>query len=482
MTFDFIDEPDLEFGAGGRHIDIRFGIMEHGPADVEAARAPKSINVGIIGTPANIEGLGLWLEKCRAEIPAKESRQTNLFPHFPGFNEDTAFRSALVLDSTFDREIPAREVEQISRAGDHNAVVTAAVERFIAEMRFVKEKRSPDIFLCTVPPEIEALMDPDLRPGDRRKRDAAGVLDFHDMLKARSMQLAVPTQLVLPGTYDRELRRRQKAKKDRVLALQDVATRAWNFHTALYYKAGGLPWRMIRDRSEYQTCFVGVSFYYARDRSNILTSMAQIFDERGDGIVVRGAPIRLSKDDRTPHLEEDDATKLLAEALTQYRREHGTAPARVVLHKTSRFNVAEREGFSNALEAERIDRSDFISISDHGAPRLFRTGQYPVLRGSLASLSKREHLLYTRGSVDFYRTYPGMHVPRPLMFHLDETMSTTTPRALAREILSLTKMNWNKTQFDQSEPITVHAARAVGSIMKYIGEDERIESRYGYYM
>src|SRR5690606_32865365 len=55
MTFDFIDEPELEFGAGGRHIDIRFGIMDNGPADVEAARAPKAITVGIIGTPANVE-------------------------------------------------------------------------------------------------------------------------------------------------------------------------------------------------------------------------------------------------------------------------------------------------------------------------------------------------------------------------------------------------------------------------------------------
>ena len=26
--------------------------------------------------------------------------------------------------------------------------------------------------------------------------------------------------------------------------LQDEATRAWNFHTALYYKAGGTPWRL----------------------------------------------------------------------------------------------------------------------------------------------------------------------------------------------------------------------------------------------
>jgi hypothetical protein len=480
MTFDFIDEPELEFGGGGRHIDIRFGIMDYGPADVEAGRAPKRIHVGVIGTPANAEGLQLWLERCRAEIPAKQSRQPNLFPRFPGFNPEEAFRSTLVLDSAFNREIAARDVERIARSGDHNVVVAAAVERFAAEMQFVKEKGGPDVFLCAVPPEIEALMDPDLRPGGGKRGAGDGLLDFHDLLKSHAMQIGIPTQLVLPGTYDPGQRRRQKKKPQQTRALQDAATSAWNFHTALYYKAGGLPWRLIRDRSEFQTCFVGVSFYYAVDRSNILTSMAQIFDERGDGIVVRGAPIRLSKSDRTPHLEEQDAQTLLVQALKHYRLEHETAPARVVLHKTSRFNAAEREGFSAALEEERIGRVDFVSMTDRAAPRLFRAGAYPVLRGSSVALSAREHLLYTRGSVDFFRTYPGMYVPRPLHFHCDETMST--PRALSREILSLTKMNWNKTQFDQSEPITVHAARSVGQILKYVEADGRIESRYSYYM
>jgi hypothetical protein len=296
------------------------------------------------------------------------------------------------------------------------------------------------------------------------------------------MQLGTPTQLVVPGTFDRSQRRRQKRKPNQTRAQQDDATSAWNFHTALYYKAGGFPWRLTRERSDFQTCYVGVSFYYALDRSNILTSMAQIFDERGDGIVVRGAPIRLPKDDRTPHLEEEDAKRLLSQALAHYRREHENAPARVVLHKTSRFNAAEREGFTAALEEERVSRVDFVSISDFHAPRLFRTGLYPVMRGSMASLSDREHLLYTRGSVDFFRTYPGMYVPRSLLFNLDEVMATSTPRALSREILALTKMNWNKTQFDQSEPITVHAARRVGRILKYLGPHDRIESRYSYYM
>ena len=39
---------------------------------------------------------------------------------------------------------------------------------------------------------------------------------------------------------------------------------------------------------------------------------------------------------------------------------------------------------------------------------------YPPLRGTLVSLSEQEHILYTHGSVPFYKTYPGLYVPRPL--------------------------------------------------------------------
>jgi hypothetical protein len=57
-----------------------------------------------------------------------------------------------------------------------------------------------------------------------------------------------------------------------------------------------------------------------------------------------------------------------------------------------------------------------------------------------------------------------------------------TPRALAQEILSLSKMNWNNTQFDGAEPITLHTARQVGSILKYVPPDGFVAPAYRFYM
>src|SRR5258708_35873824 len=41
MKAEFLDEPELEFGHGGRHVDIRFGLMSFGPLDIGSPRRPR---------------------------------------------------------------------------------------------------------------------------------------------------------------------------------------------------------------------------------------------------------------------------------------------------------------------------------------------------------------------------------------------------------------------------------------------------------
>src|SRR5262249_5107757 len=159
------------------------------------------------------------------------------------------------------------------------------------------------------PPQVAALQE----PGPAGPR-----LDFHDLLKARALAIGVPIQLVLQQTYDNRLRRTQKANSTRLRTQQDEATRAWNFFTALYYKAGGTPWKLPRVAAQLATCYIGISFFRTLDRSKLLSSMAQVFNELGDGVIVRGDPVRLSKDDRIPHLDGPSASKLVSHALKQF--------------------------------------------------------------------------------------------------------------------------------------------------------------------
>ncbi|MER5357015.1 hypothetical protein [Streptomyces sp. NPDC002785] len=253
------------------------------------------------------------------------------------------------------------------------------------------------------PPSEESAAE---RIEDQDERETGG--GFHDLLKATALTLPAPLQLMRKETWTGTPAR---TNGQTLRPLQDEATRAWNLHTALYYKSGGTPWRMQRHSSDLATCYVGVSFYRSANGNELHTAVAQVFNERGDGVVVRSGTAQISKTDRQPHLTLPDARQLLLDALTEYRTTHGHQPARIVVHKTSNFTTGEIDGFHEAADMRDIDHVDMLWIQRRGAPHLYRTGQLPPLRGTSVQLDARSLLLYTRGSVPYFRTYPGLVRP-----------------------------------------------------------------------
>jgi hypothetical protein len=483
MKAEFLAEPELEFGGGGRHVDIRFGLMNYGPLDVGLSRAPRAIRVGVVGSAGTIEGVRTWIERCRGGIDAKPSRYPNLFPRFPGFAPDHGFGTELFVDDRLCRPVANKRLAALA-ALERAPAVTEAALTFFEEASYLVEGANPNVIIVAPPRELLDVMDSGSPgssvPAGREESDARHVPYFHDILKARGLALGVPLQMVRPETYDERQRPKQRRRRWIVSSTQDEATRAWNFHTALYYKAGGVPWRLVRDPTQLTSCFVGVSFYRSAEGDRLLTSMAQVFNERGDGMILRGGAAEIDKRDRTSHLSGSDANALLSAALDAYRQEHKTLPARVVVHKTSRHGPDERAGFRSAADAHRVESIDLVSVAGEAGTRLFRTASFPPLRGTRLSLDDENDVLYTRGSVDFFMTYPGMYVPAPILLRYEDVEQT--PRFLAEEILALSKMNWNNSQFDGALPITLRAARQVGDILRHAGPSDPIQACYAFYM
>lgn len=491
MKLSFLDEPELEFGNGGMHVDVRFGLAEFGPLDVGSATAPTELRLGLVGSQASIDAIQSWLETCKGEIAGKSSRLTKLFPPFPGFSETSPFQSSITFHQRWCSAISQREFDAVLSGDPSSELVSRAVSLFLEHAKDVMQQGGPTVIICAPPAELLAAL-------DEPRTDAAEAIDqeidesadakgnqrgpcFHDLLKARGMSLGAPIQMVRPATYSDEPAkpRKTKNKKEKARQLQDPATRAWNLHTALYYKAGGVPWRLIRNSTDLTACFVGVSFYKSLDGSRLLTSVAQVFNELGEGVIVKGAPAQLDKDDRQPHLSEEDAFTLLRDAIQVYRREHKTLPARVVLHKTSKLTVGELTGFERAARDREIDVMDLVSVR-RSYTRLYRENSYPPLRGTFLEMSPTAGLLYLRGSVNFFETYPGLYVPRPVEFALQK--SSSSPFQIAREMLALSKLNWNNTQFDGGEPITVRASRRVGDILRCCTDGAPIQPGYRFFM
>ncbi|MFD7311030.1 hypothetical protein [Promicromonospora sp. NPDC059942] len=476
MKGQILDEPDLEFALGSRHIDPRHGIEFYGPADVENS-AVRTIRVGIVGTRDAIAGVKRWLDSCRSPIARKPSHLTGLFRDFPGFDRAVGFRSTIEWDPRLERQLDKRALEQTRGLNPLHAL-SEIVGLYAAELSVLDEEPNCDVIIVCRPDTIEGpgiqggaigggAVSPPRRTGD----------EFRSLLKARSLGLKRPIQIIRQQTWDPSYKPQDRTT---LRGQQDTATKAWNLHTALYYKAGGVPWRMVRSSQDLASCYVGVAFYRSNDHETLQTSVAQIFNQRGDGVIVRGAPAVQSKDDRQPHLAGEDAKDLLERALARYRDEHRNLPARVVLHKASSFTPAEIEGFRAAADADRISLLELVWIPRGETFRLFRDGEYPPLRGTLFSFDDQRHALYTRGSVPLYKTYAGMYVPVALPFRLVDVESS--PEDIASEILTLSKMNWNSTQLDERLPITLRTASAIGEILKYVPETDAPAGSYAYYM
>lgn len=483
MKATIFDEPELDFGHGGSHQDPRAGITDYGPVDLGTPAAPARIRVGLVGPGEAISGIRDWLERCREMIEAKpNNRHPRLFRGFPGFDAGQSFRCELVFDDTWDRAISNRSLRRILTK-PINLATAECVDVYRREIADLSDKGVVDVIIVARPDDLQDDI-PDRRGAADKVDESTEVhptrVDFHDLLKASSLGCGIPLQLMRSTTWD-PTRQTAKSRSRRSPSIQDEATRAWNLHTALYYKAGGVPWRAQRKSSDLDSLYVGVSFYHSTDREEVHTSVAQVFDERGEGVVVRGGPAARKKEDRQPHLRRSDAEELLGTALDTYEREHLHFPARVVLHKTSQFDDEEVTGFEAAADQRHIRHLELLWIVDasEGA-RLFRNGDHPVLRGTFATIAERRHILYTRGSVDLYRLYPGMYIPTPL--GIRPAMTELSIEALAEEVLALSKMNWNQSQLDGRLPITLSASKKVARILKNLPDEQPGSSRYALYM
>jgi hypothetical protein len=475
-----LSEPTLSFYGDAQHVDIRAGITQFGAFDKGATSVPVPIRVGVVGTTATADGVRDWLEQCKSGVKSDELKLRELRPTFPGMTT-SVFGTTLELSDSTTRTVSRHE---LMAALSKKEPLKSITNLFIDHARDLSAKSGLHVLVIAPPPEAFDLGDIGNRakepPLDEAQEPVAEQevpdptpFNFHDAFKAQALDLQIPCQILRPDTYGDQSSSRMKGRR-----LQDRATRAWNFHTALYYKAGGVPWRLARQPSALTTCYVGVSFFKSIIGDKLMTSVAQIFDERGEGLIVQGASASFDKDDRTPHLGTDDSHELLASGLATYRREHKTTPARLVMHKTSYFNGEEKEGFRRAAQGANLEVLDLVSVRRSGT-RVLRAGDSPMDRGTAMLFDQKSGIIYLKGTVPYFKVYPGAYIPRALEFNLDE--GETNAGDLAKELLGLSKLNFNNTQFDTGDPITVRAARRVGDILKHVPQGKRVNSRFRYF-
>ncbi|MBK3634342.1 hypothetical protein JHN52_15645 [Streptomyces sp. MBT97] len=459
----YFPEPLLHFADDGLHIDPKAGIARYGPRSWTASgRHPTRLRVGMIGTAELVEAARTWMSS-RAEGVRGDVNN----PEFPGWMPDRGFFSSLEFDDAWNEELGQTELRQVLEIKSQKDRFHAALTLFETKFRQLAERDSvPDYVVIALSDQIVTRCG----TADYTSKETGAVhRDLRRALKASAMKFRIPTQIVRAPTLDG----RDRTPPSRI---------AWNFFTAMYCKAGGYPW------SPYGltpgTCYVGIGFYrpLGSAAATMQTSLVQAFDERGEGLVLRGHEFEWDPHktgSRSPHLTADGAHQLMALVLDRYEAVMKQTPARIVVHKTSRYWPDERDGFRAAIES-RVRRYDLMALEVQSRVRLITTSKYPPLRGTRFSFGDLDYL-YTTGYISALNEFHGMHVPAPLQV-ADHVGQDSSRDALLREVLALTKLNWNSAALGGLLPITIKFSGLVGEIMREIPADREPLPQFKFYI
>lgn len=512
MVFSFeskyITEPELVFGNKGEERDPRVGLKRYGPYYYSDEDAPlESLRVGIIGNRIGIDMLKKMIEAIKDPISSPKTNKW-LYPDYPGMKVDTPFKCNLKTSKNWEVVLTDDfDLKKIEGILDVNQRIAEGVNLYVDKIKDLKGDDEPDVIVCVLPKLIEEYcgisektrgakkvrMTPLEKEIAELKEKKQSFLtdwgfdietrkipdksyDFRNSLKGKVMELGIPTQIIRSTTCEHFLKYGEMKKHTK----QDPSSMAWNFSTALYYKANGKPWRLAKLRMD--TCYVGVSFFVDKlhPKQEIQISMAQVFTHNGEGLVLRGTEVDVNEHTRQAYLKKDQAKSLLKNAIEKYISRSNRNPSRVVVHKTSPFSSEEQEGFNEAIYELGNIQKDFVSIrSGSSGINFLRMGTYPVLRGTMISLDYDTVLLYSSGFSPRIRTYAGHRIPNPLRItHIGDS----TKEEVAEEILGLTKLNWNTTSFSTFFPITLSFANEVGKVLSELPKEKFVQDHYRFFM
>lgn len=477
-----LDEPVLEFRYGQQLTDPRDGLSLFGPYDADDPGHPGSLSYGVVGTAKGIELFSAWSNAMVAAWADVQKNSHRLWPPYPGFQ--AAFASDWRSEPVWKHELDSHTLTDVSHRHDPYERVHSAVGQYLSafeEMRKLDEHVS--VMVCVVPDDIHqtcrtmsrvAQTTGEVVSNRRRQSRMKGQLeffskydldqykfslDFRRQIKARTMVYGVPIQLIRESTL-----RLNDENRVWLRPLTPLSHRMWNLSSALYYKGGGKPWKLATAREG--VCYVGLAFRRADGNhgANTAACAAQMFLNDGDGIVFLGnyGPW-YSPREKQFRLTAQAAHDLLKGALDTYAQLHGKTLTEIFLHSRSEISAEEFEGYRSAA----LDGLKVVGIrvrSRRNGPRLYRPDKnWPVIRGTLWQHSPTRGYLFGSGFKPRIGTYDGWETPAPLQIDIQHGDADLVD--VARDILGLTKLNYNACNAGDIQPVTVGFSDAVGEIL-----------------
>lgn len=479
-----IPEPRLTFGYGQKLVDARDGITLFGPFTRE--KLSGQLNIGIIGPAKQRKAFKNYLEKIHR--PVYNEKPEIARPFFPGL--EAAFGVYVNFRNIPEVDVPLEEITKyLHYTNGHQRVHNICnlySERLI---KFQREEEMPvnvwfvvitdEIYLYGRPKSRVPSSEDNIKLGlTRRERDSRQAflfdelnqlrdayefeINFHNQLKAKLLSSRIVTQVMRESTicYEDLWKNPKKIQEEKKF---DTA-KAWNISTALYYKAGGLPWRLgdVRER----VCYIGLAYkkLHTDEKDSNACCAAQMFLDSGDGVVFKGniGPW-YNPETKQFHIKRADAADLLTQSLKSFRERSQTDdnPKEIFIHAKTYFDDEEWQGFSEVANG----KSELVGvrIRDDMPLKLFRDFTYCIPRGTVLRISDSKAFLWSKGFIPRLQTQLGLETPNPL--DIEVIRGKPNIITVCKDILALTKLNYNACIYGDGLPVTLRFADSIGEVL-----------------
>lgn len=474
-----IEPIELEFGGVLNSTDPKVGLRQAGPFDARFGAAQlKEVRAGLIGDNAMLIKASAWIERCQSKIEST-MKNTHQYPDFLGF--EAIFNAKLITSPQWTHTIDENELQAALALSDDYLRFESVLDLYSKGLQRLStsEITRPNVIFCCLSESVLSTCHyVEKKLTKQQKADLKKMANgtrFGTQLSLFDEQMEDTEEDLLFRNFRRALKAQAilsnipiQIGRDRLFLdlpdNQDGATRAWNSSVAIYYKAGGIPWRLKSGGIE--TCFVGITFHHLKTTQKTLVKscLAQGFSSVGEGFALRGADVPYDPSiSRDVHLIDSQAYQLGRQIVDEYVFRTGVNPQRVVLHKTSFFSEQEENGFRRAFD--NIPIVELINLLPTSF-RMLKHGKYPINRGTLCIVNEAKYYLFNTGFIKALGTYPGPHVPCPIEIRSNEPID---PVRAAEDILGLARMNWNTSSISNGKPVTLFFSRQVGGIMAELG-------------
>lgn len=485
----YIEEPNILFGYDQKCTDPRDGLALFGPLN-----NLYGIKSGVIATQ---QGLSFFKEYL-AQIQ-KPVFNTNSItrPMFPGF--EAVFGCKWEPDNIIYKEVTNEEIGKLlynestyKRTYD---LVTLFINKIITASKDDDER--VDLWFIIVPDEIHKFcrpnsilpkdlvqtksliskvkaktftyapslfeeIDKELKDKEKEAETYNYDAQFHDQLKARLLQYTIPTQILRESTLAwREFKNKFGTPLRDFSKIEGHL--AWTLSTATFYKAGGKPWKLSDIRSG--VCYLGLVYKNIEKSKNPKNACcaAQMFLDNGDGTVFKGqVGPWYNPEKKEYHLNSKEAKALLSQALESYHEQNGKYPTEIFIHAKTKFNKTEWTAFQEVTPKET--NLVGVTITKTKPLKLYKSeGDYAILRGNAYVVNEKSAFLWTVGHVPKIQTALSMEVPNPIYIDINKGEADITQ--VLKDVLALTKLNYNACIYADGVPVTLRFADKIGEIL-----------------